>query len=400
MNKVNDVITSLQNLAKYFLEKEKKQQKRQQSEAPKFNTLDFLKTDEVGLSRIIAFLLDPSEKHGQGRLFLNQFIQEIKRFDLLAYDNVEVTVEKQLINSSRRHDILVVAKLDGETTWCICIENKLKGAIDQEEKVQHYLEDIQKISDNHLILYLSPQLETPSESSISHNNWRSQVEDNKAKAIDAKIIYQWLENCSPYAVNIELFVIQIKQYLRENILMDFNEQEKQYLIKKITHDEGLFSAVMALEKKSYTSLMLDDLFQQVKGKLESSEHKKWNIEGSKWNQATRGIYIKCNKNFYFAFESQTASGGFFENWYYGIKLYSQDDKSDHKVEMIIDHFASGTKPIKGFPWAYYRDVDELYQGNWNQRLSVWQNIAGGELAEYIFKQFEDIVHQLTKIEVL
>ena len=32
----------------------------------RFNVLDYLKTDEMGLSRIIADLLDPQATHGQG----------------------------------------------------------------------------------------------------------------------------------------------------------------------------------------------------------------------------------------------------------------------------------------------------------------------------------------------
>ena len=38
--------------------------------AHRFNVLDYLKTDELGLSRIIADLFDPKASHGQGVLFL------------------------------------------------------------------------------------------------------------------------------------------------------------------------------------------------------------------------------------------------------------------------------------------------------------------------------------------
>ena len=34
--------------------------------APRFNVFDYVRDDELGLSRIIADLLNPNAKHGQG----------------------------------------------------------------------------------------------------------------------------------------------------------------------------------------------------------------------------------------------------------------------------------------------------------------------------------------------
>ena len=41
--------------------------------ARRFNALDYLRKDELGLSRIIADLLDPDGSHGQGVCFLERF---------------------------------------------------------------------------------------------------------------------------------------------------------------------------------------------------------------------------------------------------------------------------------------------------------------------------------------
>lgn len=40
-----------------------------------FNPLDYLRTDEIGLSRIVADLLSPDAAHGQGSLFLRSFLE-------------------------------------------------------------------------------------------------------------------------------------------------------------------------------------------------------------------------------------------------------------------------------------------------------------------------------------
>ena len=41
--------------------------------ARSFSALDYLRTDELGLSRIIGDLLDPSDSHGQRAHFLAMF---------------------------------------------------------------------------------------------------------------------------------------------------------------------------------------------------------------------------------------------------------------------------------------------------------------------------------------
>ena len=38
--------------------------------AHRFNVFDYLRVDELGLSRVIGDLLDPKASHGQGALFL------------------------------------------------------------------------------------------------------------------------------------------------------------------------------------------------------------------------------------------------------------------------------------------------------------------------------------------
>ena len=45
--------------------------------ARRFNVFDYLRTDELGLSRVIADLLDPRATHGQGELFLETLLERI-----------------------------------------------------------------------------------------------------------------------------------------------------------------------------------------------------------------------------------------------------------------------------------------------------------------------------------
>ncbi len=43
--------------------------------ACRFNVFEYLRTDELGLSRVIADLLDPTKEHGQGTTFLEAMLE-------------------------------------------------------------------------------------------------------------------------------------------------------------------------------------------------------------------------------------------------------------------------------------------------------------------------------------
>ena len=77
--------------------------------ARRFNIFDYLRTDELGLSSIIADLLDPQGPHGQGPLYLKTFVQglgeQVCRLDLSG-ERISVVVEK-VIPSNRRIDVYV-----------------------------------------------------------------------------------------------------------------------------------------------------------------------------------------------------------------------------------------------------------------------------------------------------
>ena len=96
--------------------------------AQRFNALDYLRTDELGLSRIIADLLNPRASHGQRTTFLRQLLIRLEDFapvySGLDLDKCEISVAlEQVITSDRRIDI-VVQIADGSTKYALAIENK------------------------------------------------------------------------------------------------------------------------------------------------------------------------------------------------------------------------------------------------------------------------------------
>ena len=122
--------------------------------AHRFNVFDYLRTDELGLSRFVADLLNPEGKHGQGTAFLRCFLDKVGfevdgKIDGSRVD-VELTIEDQ-----RRLDVAV--RIDEH--HCLAIENK-PYAGDQPNQVKDYL-DWLKQYDKHMLIYLSPTGEGP-----------------------------------------------------------------------------------------------------------------------------------------------------------------------------------------------------------------------------------------------
>ncbi|UOP00718.1 PD-(D/E)XK nuclease family protein [Kingella potus] len=146
----------LEQLCRDLRQHEAARQQRDYAEAARFNPLRFLDSRENGLSRILAFLLDPQESHAQGGLFLDAFLKAADLHRFLAYDSVEVGTEKVLKNSRRKHDIRILGRLKGKTVWAVSIENKLCGAPDREGQVGSYLADLKEYADDYCLIYLPP----------------------------------------------------------------------------------------------------------------------------------------------------------------------------------------------------------------------------------------------------
>lgn len=140
--------------------------------ARKFNVLDYLRTNELGLSRIIADLLDPKGSHGQGVLFLRILLEKLEDFrETLRWPDLHATsVRCEEKITEGRIDVEVRIKGPGGETHRLVLENK-PYAHDQESQVERYLENFGK-DDRFLLIYLSPRGEGPSEVSVPKDKLR------------------------------------------------------------------------------------------------------------------------------------------------------------------------------------------------------------------------------------
>ena len=141
--------------------------------AHRFNVFNYLREDELGLSRVIADLLDPEKKHGQGELFLRTLLDLAGLSGTPDWPDVDgngvciaVKSEHSIRRAGRRIDILVRIRRAGEKAYGLAIENK-PYAGDQKNQVQDYLKYLkQEYGERFLLIYVSPNGEAPSEESL------------------------------------------------------------------------------------------------------------------------------------------------------------------------------------------------------------------------------------------
>ena len=179
-----------------------------------FNLFQFFSTGENKISQVLAYFLDVNQNHGQGDIFLNEFIKVFyeQEIDIKQFENV---CEK-VITKNRRIDIYV--RLQGLT---IAVENKIwsDDRIDQLKDYYTFLD--RKSQGNYLILYLNPDGLDPKVKSIDKKLKESLLKQNKLKVISYKqniipLINSWLVVCE--ADNVSHFLKEFKKYLEIKFL--------------------------------------------------------------------------------------------------------------------------------------------------------------------------------------
>ncbi len=221
MDKIKELLSRLAPILK---ESEEKQGKRMETGFNLFYLISDHYYRETFHSDIIAALLSPKEKHGEGNLYLNLFLDMIG-VDKSNYQDAKVHKEYGTNDGTLggRIDIFI----EGGNKHCVVVENKLNNAGDtykQLPKYYHYLDNNKYNIDKFVYLPLNPY-KTPDKSDWS---------DEEKKYIDdilciipayqeggSNLIDNWLKIAERKTKNEDAKFI-IKQYttLLSNLTID------------------------------------------------------------------------------------------------------------------------------------------------------------------------------------
>lgn len=180
--------------------------------ASRFNVFDYIAPDENRLSDILADLLDPDGKHGQGTLFLELLLKRcgVELAEPLSGAKVHREASTTyLANDARRMDVRI-----DFGTFGIGIENK-PWAADQPGQIHDYLLNLDRhYNGQFLLLYLSGSGEPPAE----HSATSAELADRRFRMWTfAGELAGWLAEAEAMckAERVRSFLRNFREYVRQ-----------------------------------------------------------------------------------------------------------------------------------------------------------------------------------------
>ena len=393
--------------------------------ARRFNVFDYLRTDELGLSRFVADLLNPEAKHGQGAAFLRCFLDKVGFEVGGGIDigdsrvDVELTIENQL-----RLDIAV----EIDKHHCLVIENK-PYAGDQPDQVKDYLDWLERY-DKHMLIYLSPTGEGPTAYSTGDADLdeyerlrrfaimpyygAADLDDAFNRFRLPVSLADWLADCRR-----DCDVDRLRLFLREaetfcqtqfggSIMPKTEHTVKDFVL---ADNRNVESALAVYEswpgiKKDICERFLKQFLKEIstripEGMLCNSRY------GEEVSECRVGTYRNRWKEYQNPDDGEQrrtcivlkAEAGKPNGWCVAVEsplAKSQMEESDksrrQRIENELGKNLSGEKP--GARWAWWDWVDERHR-NWDSLVPEMHRELqeeGGEIMRYFVERFTNIVN--------
>ncbi|MCD1127359.1 PD-(D/E)XK nuclease family protein [Jinshanibacter sp. LJY008] len=346
--------------------------------APDFSLMDWLKNDELALSRYLRFLLSPDETHGQSALFLKGFLSLIEKSGhdspiTTGGSHHKVRVDYEVtIDNGRKIDLLLTS-----SEGVIAIENK-PWAADQENQLRDYALWLNKRERPWKLIYLCNN--EPGE-------WT--LPDNTPEALKQNIltiswyeVAEWLSECllRVRAGVVRIFVESLIKYINQSINGEFimdNSRELSEIIRKDSH--SIESAFMIFNQMNEVrSDLINELISDLNKRFIDFP---FAVEMSDVDPSSRwvsfciplspdGVYSLC-----WEFDRTN-----YNDLYFGISGISQEKEQVAKIGAAISDIFPHMqgKPSKQWSWWSW-DLDPQGKNripqNWGNDGAVWAKLG-------------------------
>ena len=389
--------------------------------ARRFNVLRYLRTDEMGFSRMIKDLLDPAGDHGQGAAFLKLLTDKLDFAKGVNLDDAKVRTERQ-IDGRRRIDIAV--EIDDK--HCLAIENKSNFAGDQERQVEDDLDWLKREYKHSLLIYLSPTGRGPSEASVSAETIEKLDAETARRFVvmpchstdvsdDRFSLVDWLADCRRNCDvdRLRWYLRETETYCRQRYGENAVTNTKKNAVKKFLRGEQKYLATALAIYESWP-----ELAHEIKRRfLKSIRNEIWNdLRGDTYIQWDYGpkpyqsyIYIyhdswrpyvvggqKLTSCLYMQAERKEDA-----DWYIGVWSPATNEVSGHDRERREKlHQELGKMQMRQHRYyPCWKEVDEKYR-DWNPLIPQMDEEVregGGEITNYFVGKFKEIADQVIPI---
>lgn len=215
------LLATVQHLVRHI---EEESRQTQRFTAPDFTPFHFIAAGEVPTTFLLAFLLSAHQTHGQGLLFQNLLITQLRRVPQVGPrlpKGVEWTVAtEKSCGAAGRLDLLLTAP--GYPGFGICIENKPRDQTgDQPSQLTRYHDYLRACyGEQFLLLYLSRIPRSPSVDSITPDLLEKLADDGQYANITYQqfllpLLDRWRRAAKPQHLRrfIRQFSHHLEQYL-------------------------------------------------------------------------------------------------------------------------------------------------------------------------------------------
>lgn len=406
------ILANLTSLVEQAEKQEKLFLEREKQESTLFNPFQFMRTDEDGLSYIIAFLLNPKSSHGQQEIFLKQFLLELvntQKLDagLLNFDKDSVNVIiHQPTYENRYHDIFIKTN-----NWVMSIESKLNKAKEQPNQIFHYISDLKKENqNNHFMIYLPVSNKEPSTGKYNNDDqWKKLEENNRATIITPDFLYRWLLSCENHILSSKItdFISYFKSFLDGGFNLGYQKKSKDELVLFELNDlefRDIFDnfkdvnflmryrkefnfLIKVIKNTTYyseiTSYCLKQLEEQLNLKLKSTYYKLENNIHSK--NSIYPMYFNL-KDKYSPFSICYENNG---RAYWAVKWQKYESSKHQKLRELFSSIKSERYAQSSSNYPIWDYCAQDYLAFWNDES--WVKILDGSLVQDLWKNIQGLI---------
>ena len=398
--------------------------------APRFNVFDYLRTDELGLSQMIGDLLDPVGRHGQGAAFLQCLTERLGFARDCDPSDSRVCCELT-ITGGRRIDIAV--EIDG--THCLAIENKANDAGDQPGQMRDYLSWLEKNYREHLLVYLTPTGEGPSEDSVSGDTIETLGKETPRRLVimpcgpggelddafnDLRLSFSladWLADCRRDCDGDRLrwFLREAETFCRRRYGGTIVPNAKSNVVKDfvLAHPENMETALAVYESWPAIEAQIKRNFLELLRELLRKELPEDTVLCSNYGEGEEasGSYICIHRKNWRPYRGRNGKEVVTRIWmqarskrgtacHAGVKSISIDDvceEDEKRRQRLQAALAKCGKQSGSWPWLDW--ITDKY-GDWNAllpRLHQENQKGGGEITDYFVGRLNTVFERAAPV---
>ena len=345
--------------------------------APDFSLMDWLKNDELALSRYLRFLLSPDETHGQSSLFLKGFLSLIEKSGhdspiTTGGSHHKVRVDYEVTIENRRKIDLLMTSSEG----FIAIENK-PWAADQENQLRDYALWLNNCERPWKLIYLCNQ--DPGEWTLPGNT--PEALKQHILTISWHEVVKWLNECLLHvrAGAVKIFVESLIKYINQSINGEFimdNSRELSEIIRKDSY--SIESAFMIFNQMNEVR---NDLFKEFISDLNASFiNHPYSIETSDGDLSKRGanFYIPLSPDGNYSLCWEFEYSGYY-GLFFGISGVSLVEGQSAKIAAAMSEIFPHTQGKSSEYWSWWSRGFDLQGKNriprdWGNDGAVWAKL--------------------------